>query len=303
MSLVVLEAGLASRVVDAGRPNWRSLGVPLGGAADRASLALGNALVGNVPDAAALEVCLRGPTLRAEVDVGCVVWGAPFDMAVGPKPWRVGRSFTWKAGQEVHMGGTPRGMRAYLCVCGGLDTALVLGSRSALAPLKSGMVLPCRSGTAHERWIVPQEEFQPPHGAEQRLRVLPGLQMDWFAGAAFLGLEFVVTPALDRMGIRLQAEPLPFPARELLSEPVSPGTVQVTRDGQCIILGVDGQTIGGYPKIAQVISADLDRLGQLRPGDKIHFELVSLQQAEQAWRHRQDCLHEWVTRLQITFSG
>src|SRR5207245_3761721 len=100
------------------------------------------------------------------------------------------------------------------------------------------------------------------------------------------------------MGLRLEAEPLTVPDRELVSEPVCPGTVQVTRDGQCIILGVDGQTIGGYPKIAQVITADLDKLAQLRPGDSVRFRRVSLEEAEAAYRHKQAELHEWHTRLQ-----
>src|SRR5262249_61372345 len=96
--------------------------------------------------------------------------------------------------------------------------------------------------------------------------------------------------ASDRGGLRLPAPPLTLPDRELLSEPVCPGTVQVTRDGQCIILGVDGQTIGGYPKVAQVIGADLDPLGQLRPGARVHFERVSLEEAEALYRRRQALL-------------
>jgi antagonist of KipI len=99
------------------------------------------------------------------------------------------------------------------------------------------------------------------------------------------------------MGLRLLGAPLERPAREMLSEPVCPGTVQVTNDGQCIILGVDGQTIGGYPKIAQVISADLDQLGQLRPGDAIQFQPVSLVEAEDLYRQRQTWLKEWLIRL------
>src|SRR5436309_7704836 len=102
------------------------------------------------------------------------------------------------------------------------------------------------------------------------------------------------------MGLRLVGRPLRRPERDLVSQPVCPGTVQVTRDGQCIILGVDGQTIGGYPKVAQVIRADLDKLGQLRPGERIRFEYVSLERAEELYRQRADLLHEWLVRLQAT---
>src|SRR5438128_12456511 len=102
------------------------------------------------------------------------------------------------------------------------------------------------------------------------------------------------------MGLRLSGVPLAMPSRELVSEPVCPGAVQVTRDGQCIILGVDGQTIGGYPKIAQVISADLDKLGQLRPGEHLRFLRVSLEEAERLYRQKHVELHEGVTRLRST---
>ena len=116
------------------------------------------------------------------------------------------------------------------------------------------------------------------------------------------------------MGLRLQSEPLlplaapPSPGGEnatgeMVSEPVAPGAVQTTRDGQCIVLGVDGQTIGGYPKIAHVISADLDRLAQLRPGQVIRFVQVTLEQAEALYCARQAKLHEWITRLRSTFAA
>src|SRR5213075_716596 len=116
----------------------------------------------------------------------------------------------------------------------------------------------------------------------------------------FLTQEFTVTPASNRMGLRLDSEPVKLAGRELVSEPVCPGTVQVTRDGQCIVLGVDGQTIGGYPKIAQVISADLDKLGQLRPHEGIHFVRVFLEEAEQLHREKQMELRSWLTRLRET---
>jgi antagonist of KipI len=114
---------------------------------------------------------------------------------------------------------------------------------------------------------------------------------------------FTVGPASDRMGLRLFGEPLNWPDRELVSEPVCPGSVQVTRDGQCIILGVDGQTIGGYPKIAQVISADLDRLGQLRPGDRVFFVRVRLKRAEELYCKKRAELNEWVARLRVSLEG
>jgi biotin-dependent carboxylase-like uncharacterized protein len=285
---------LCSLIVDQGRPRSRSLGVPVGGAADRFSLTIGNALVGNPPDAAALEMSLSGPTLSADHELACVVYGAPFAMTLGGVAWEVGRTFTLQPAEELRIGGTASGMRAYLCVRGGLQTPRILGSRSSLEPLRAGACLPCQAGVIHVR------HFQHDFGWDadpRQLRVIAGPQADWFRPDEFYPQAFRVTPASDRMGLRLSGTPLTLPGRELTSEPVCPGSVQVTRDGQCIVLGVDGQTIGGYPKIAQVISADLDKLGRLRPGEMIHFQHVEADEAEALYRAKQNELREWVTRL------
>src|SRR5438552_14800007 len=126
MALKVLDPGLYTLIVDLGRPNSRSLGVPVGGAADRLSLALGNALVGNAADAASLEISLAGPTLRAECELACVVFGAPFELHSDRQPVAVGKTFTLLPGEELQIGGTNRGMRAYFCVQGGIETKSVL---------------------------------------------------------------------------------------------------------------------------------------------------------------------------------
>jgi biotin-dependent carboxylase-like uncharacterized protein len=296
--LIVSNPGLCTLIVDHGRPRWRSLGMPVGGAADRLALAIGNALVGNPPDAAALEISLNGPTLTADSDIACVLYGAPFEMTINGSVQEAGKTFTLRRGDELHIGGTPSGMRAYLCVRGGLQTPMILDSRSSLEPLRAGTELPCQAGVIHVRHFWHDFAWN----AEPRLlRVVDGAQADWFCGDEFYAQSFTVTPASNRMGLRLRGPPIlegeGGGERELVSEPVCPGSVQVTRDGQCIILGVDGQTIGGYPKIAQVVSADLDKLAQLRPGEPIRFERVTLETAEALYRAKQAELREWLTRL------
>jgi len=193
-------------------------------------------------------------------------------------------------------------MRAYLCVRGGLKVPQILGSFSGLDWVKAGETMACEESFLRSRFLPPLvlEEL-----SKERfyLRVLPGLQADWFEETAFYDQVFTVTPALNRMGIRLQGVALNLPDRELVSEPVCPGAVQVTRDGQCIVLGIDGQTIGGYPKIAQVIQADLDHLGQLRPGDKIRFRKVEMDQAVELYRQRQAFIEEWCTRAAVSLDS
>src|SRR5262249_49733062 len=129
------------------------------------------------------------------------------------------------------------------------------------------------------------------------LRCLDGSQVDWFDASEFFGTRFSVTPASNRMGLRLARQALTKPAREIVSEPVCPGTVQVLNDGQCVILGVDAQTIGGYPKVAQVIAADLDLVGQLRPGQGVRFVPVTMEDAEAAFSDRERNLQDIIRQL------
>jgi allophanate hydrolase subunit 2 len=256
MSLRVREPGLYSLPVDLGRPHTRHLGMPLGGAADRGALALGNALVGNPPGTVAVEVTLAGPTVEALHPAACVVFGAPFESTVNDRPLPAGTTFT----------------------------PPLLGSCDRFA---------VRLGAAT---LSPQSQ-----GEGQSLRVLDGPQRDWFTGDTFFTNEYEVTTASNRMGLRLKGEPLVRRAGELVSEAVAPGAIQVTNDGQPVVLGVDGQTIGGYPKIAHVIRADLDSLGQLRPGstDRVRFVRVAPEEAEGAAKERSAFLNVWLNRLRV----
>jgi len=293
MTLRVQSPGTHSLIVDAGRPATRGLGVPVGGPADRTSLALGNALVGNSPFIPALEITLTGPTLVAEADVGLCVFGAPFRVDRDGEPVEPNMTFTVRAGQTLHIGGTPTGCRAYVCVPGGFRAPEVLGSRTGLEPVAAGHVLNCESSRLPGRGIVPE-----PGAPGEGLRVLPGPQADWFDDA-FYYHTYHVTPASDRMGVRLDGPPLTLPKRDLVSEPVAPGAVQITNDGRPIVLGVDGQTIGGYPKVAHVIAADLDALGQLRPGDEVRFVRVTEAEAEEMAAARREALRKWLRRIAV----
>ena len=296
MSLRVRDAGLLSLLVDCGRAKSRHLGVPLGGAADRCALVLGNALVGNAPDAVALEITLSGPTLEALQPTACVLFGAPFLSTIDGRPIAPGTTFTLEPGDVLRVGGTLSGVRGCLCVAGGFDAPEVLGSHSALEPLRAGDELLCRASRIEPRSLP----FVSLLGKEGRtLRVFDGPQRDWFSDDSFFAQDYEVTPASNRMGIRLKGTPLARRPGELISEAVAPGAVQVTNDGLPVVLGVDGQTIGGYPKIAHVIRVDLDLLAQLRPGDRVHFVRVTAEKAETAAKERSATLNEWLTRLRI----
>jgi antagonist of KipI len=300
MSLTVLSPGLCSLLADAGRPSSRSLGVPVGGAADRAAWQLGNALVGNPPDALALEVTLAGPTLRAEHPTLAVLFGAPFEPRLNGEPVPAGITLQLHPGDTLAVGGTPAGARAYLCVAGGFDGPTVLGSRCSLDPIAAGTTLVCPPSDGRVGRSLPELTshalltLSPCHRVT--LSALDGPQAGWFAHG-FFGRDYTVTPASNRMGLRLAGDPLDRTPGELASEPVAPGAVQVTNDGRPVVLGVDGQTIGGYPKVAHVVRADLDRLAQLRPGDRVRFARVTLDQAAELAHERAEQLRGWLVRL------
>jgi antagonist of KipI len=304
MSLTVLSPGLHTLPVDLGRVGRRALGVPVGGAADRAALMLGNGLVGNAPTATGLEITLAGPTLRAEAPVAAVLFGAAFTLTRNGDPLAPGATFRLSPGDILKVGGTSAGCRAYLCIGGGgFDPPRVP------EPLTAGAVLRCGPSAMGGRSLgfirlapTPRPPLRGGEGAGEcdLLRVLPGPQRDWFPDDSFFARPFTVSPASNRMGVRLLGEPIPKRSGELVSEPVAPGAVQVTNDGLPIVLGVDGQTIGGYPKIAHVIRADLDKLGQLRPGDGVQFALISEADADVVARRKERELRHLLLRLEVT---
>jgi 5-oxoprolinase (ATP-hydrolysing) subunit C len=302
VSLEVLSPGVFSLLVDGGRRSARGLGLPVGGAADRAAFRLANALLGNPLEALALELTLVGPTLVAKQPTACVVAGAPFEIRVDSEAQLPGFVFHLRAGQRLQIGGTPTGLRGYLAVGGGFQRPTVLGSAGAWAPVGEGEKLECRESMAARQGFVEPPWAMP--GEVCELRVLTGPQRSWFPDDAFFQETFTVSSASNRMGLRLTGKPLVKLSREMTSEPVAPGAVQVANDGLPIVLGADGQTIGGYPKPAHVIRADLDLIGRLRPGQRLRFVEVTLADAEAAYTQQEAEMARWHQRLSwLTSAG
>lgn len=300
MTLRLRPAGACTLVVDGGRPGSRSLGVSPGGAADRAAWKIANALVGNSPTTAALEIALAGPTLQTDHPISFALFGAEFKLERDGETLSSGRVSHLLPGQMLKVGAAIRGMRAYLAVAGGIRSPLILDSQSSLAPLTPDTILEVESLAVPQRSLAHSSFvglIDAPANAP--IRIVPGPQADWFDLNDFTSNPYVVSPSSNRMGIRLEGSPLKRPARELVSEAVAPGAIQIANDGLPIVLGVDGQTIGGYPKIGHVIDADLDRLAQLRPRDEVRFELVSFEAAEPLDRAYRRSLQEWLMRLRV----
>jgi biotin-dependent carboxylase-like uncharacterized protein len=293
MSGIVVEApGLFTTVQDLGREGFGPLGVSASGAADAISLRIGNRLVGNPEGAAALEMTLVGGAFTFEQAAVIAVTGADFEPSSHGTPLPLWTPLAVQEGQLVALGPSRSGARAYLCVQGGIAVEPFLGSASThvLSGLGGFKGRALRKGDRLElgkansifrrKSLSPKalEKLQP----RKVIRITDGPQSDWFTNAAwkiFCESTFRVTEQSNRMGIRLDGPPIPLASREMITEGVSLGAIQVPASGQPIILFVEQQTTGGYPKIANVISADLHSLGQLRPRDVIRFERIEMREA------------------------
>ncbi len=309
----VLSCPVPASIQDLGRPGYRHFGVPLSGALDTFSLRLANALVRNGPDAAALEMRLAGPHLRATVPVRVALAHAMAVIERGDgtrETLPAWHSATLAAGEVLKVGAV-QGGTGYLAVAGGFAVPVILGSRSTYARagfgrlLQEGMRLPVGAGnlSGPEFAVLPAPTF----ADDEPLRVMPGPQREAFtddAFATFLSATYTVSHAADRMGLRLDGPRLAHVGgADIVSDAVTPGAIQVPGDGQPIMLLADGQTVGGYAKIANVIAADLPRLGHRLPGDVLRFAPVNVEQALAALRADEARLAQLIATLRQAHSG
>jgi biotin-dependent carboxylase-like uncharacterized protein len=295
----VLKPGVFTTVQDLGRPGYMKYGTPASGVADRFSAQVANTLVGNPPGAALLEITLFRLELLGLNDLVIALTGGDLSPTLNGNPLPMWQTFPVKKGNRIAFRMRKQGFRAYLAVQGGLSGKEFLGSRSVFVRglmgnvLQTGEIL--EAGNPVEQSIVLKkmpQEMVPAFSDKNPLRVILGPQEDRFTPKGietFLSSEYRVSPQSDRMGYRLQGPTIEHSrGADIISEPIARGAIQVPGDGLPIILLWDGQVSGGYTKIANVISADLDRLAQVMPGDRIHFKAVSLEEAHQALREERE---------------
>ncbi len=310
----VLKPGLLTTIQDGGRPGYRQHGVSVCGALDSFAHRVANLLVGNDEREASLEISLIGPTLLFHHAARIALCGASLSPRIAGQAVPEWTPLSVPAGTRLEFENCVSGCRCYLALKGGFDAPIVMGSRSADLragiggmegrALQSGDVLTSRLPSAIGEltsssptapflaadWSV-GTEVRPDYGPNPVIRAVRGGQHDRFTGSsrkAFFSEPFTVTPHSDRMGYRLTGpEMILDEPGEMLSEAVAPGTVQITRGGQPILLLADGPTTGGYPKIAHVITVDLPLLAQLQPGDTIRFAEVTVAEAQRLHRKRE----------------
>ncbi len=308
MSVTILRAGFLTSVQDLGRIGVREFGVSVGGALDPYALCVANLLVGNAGDAAGLEITLGGVRMRFEDDRMLAWCGGDFDVRLESTVLPAGHVTHVRAGDELVVNQPKIGCRAWLAISGGVDVPVVLNSRSTDLrasfggidgrTLRDGDEIPLGgkgqiSGAIPGKvssWSAPVDWAKT---ARERalLRVVRGAHWHSFSDHSldrFTCETFIVSADSDRMGARLDGlELVRNDNVDLVSEAVAPGTIQVPPSGQPIVLLGDCQTIGGYPKIAHVITVDLSAAAQLRAGDAVRFQEISLGDAHGLLAERQ----------------
>jgi len=293
-TITVLDPGLQTTVQDRGRFGQLRYGIPPSGPMDAYAFVMANRLVGNDEGLAALECTVGGPKFTVDASCAIAVTGAEVPVSINGRAAPVWTTLALAAGDEVKLGLARTGLRAYVAFSGGIEVPLVLGSRATYLRgrlgglegrvLRRGDVL--RFGTA----TMPRALRMPPnavprYGNEVDVRVVLGPQHDRFTAlgiARFLESPYVMLPQSDRMGARLEGEPIQHNAgHDIVSDGTALGSVQVPGDGQPIVLLLDRQSTGGYTKLATVCSFDIRRIAQLRPGQTLRFHAVSVQQAHE----------------------
>lgn len=303
-ALKVVTPGVHTTVQDLGRTGYQDVGVPVSGPLDRIGLRLANALVGNAPGTPALEMILQGPSFEVAADsVRIALAGSNGAIDVSgenPRKIAAGTSTRLMRGDTFRIGQLGDSGCAYLAVEGGIDVTPSLGSAStyvrarlggiAGTALRGGDSIPLVLGCVPQR---PEQALAQPFdlALDQEVRVVLGPQADFFSDAELARLlseEYVVSPQSDRMGFRLEGQPLVHAkGYNIVSDGVVAGSIQVPGSGLPIVLMADAQTTGGYPKIATVISADIPVLGRRKPGRKVRFKAVSVAQAEDLRREQE----------------
>lgn len=308
MTIRILKPGLQTTVQAGPRTGQRHLGVPASGAADPLSLALANRLVGNAWSAPALETTLTGVSLRFEDDGYAAVTGAKAKVWLSGERVKRHRTLRVAAGEELTVGPAIVGARNYVTIAGGIDVDDVLGSASTYLPagfggfrgraLRADDVLAIGpAGEAPEMTRTPKR-YRPRAATSWALRACYGAEVEMLDKESRFDLfdtNFTIGNRADRMGLELRGARFDVTSGgRLASAPVFPGTIQCPEDGRPFLLSIDAQTIGGYPRVAQVARLDRHLVGQLRPGDHVRLLWRDATSARDELLVKHDYWREWL---------
>jgi len=295
----VLRPGINSTFQDLGRFGLQHLGIVASGCMDQLLFCNSNKLVGNKISEGALEFAYQGPLLEFVGDSGLVVVSGKVNFNIiekngDTKKGVTNKSFIISNGEKIDILSTINSVYGYFSIQGGFKLKEVKGSVSTLVRAKigpnDGGKLKLEDKIFVKKSNLPDntKKIQLDLNTDNSIRVMKGLQVHYFSKKSqedFFSKEYEITKLTDRMGMRLRGEKLEnIVNKNIKSEGITKGSIQIPGDGQPIVLLSDHPTIGGYPKIANIISADYDKLVQKTPGTKIKFKLVNLDVAENAFQ-------------------
>lgn len=312
MKIRVIDGGFFTTVQDLGRWGFQKDGVSVSGVMDAFASRIANFLVGNEGHEATLEITMVGPTLHFADETIVAICGGDFFCTLNEQPVSLWRPIRIHAGDVLKIGACRQGYRGYIAVAGGWSVPLVMNSRStdrkaAIGgyngrPLEKGdeFFLPSFVDLPSLNWGIPYWAYS--YIKEKIVRVVEGPEYAMFTPESrelFFSSMYEVTTSSDRMGYRLYGQKLEkYNTREMVSEAVTFGTIQVPPSGQPIVLMADRQTTGGYPRIAQVIAVDLPILAQARPGEFIQFQRMTWQEAERLYVQHERDIQRWKRMIQ-----
>lgn len=316
MGFKVIKAGMLSTIQDLGRYGYQKSGIIVSGAMDKLALRTGNLLLGNKEEEAGLEVTLIGPVLLFEEAQLIILTGADLSPSIDGAPLTMWRPVHIPKGSILTFGKPASGCRAYLSVAGGFKIKPVLGSCATYLQagiggwegraLKPGDRIPFRQACKDKgkfNWTPDLKLY--PNLDKQGVRVIAGPEFGLFtkeSTEAFFGQEFSISKENNRMGYRLDGPGIhQAKTEEMLSSAVTFGTIQVPQQGKPIILMADCQTTGGYPRIAQVITADLSILAQKQTGSQIKFELITLAEAQKYLQQQEQQIQQLKHTISLKY--
>ncbi|SER52079.1 antagonist of KipI [Gracilibacillus ureilyticus] len=302
----IIEEGLHTTIQDLGRVNYQSYGFSPGGPMDKTAMRIGNYLVGNEDNEAVLEMCFIGPTIEFTCDSVIAVTGAEMTAFLNGKELQLHRPVPVFKGDNLQCRACKKGIYAYLSVKGGIRVEKRLGSRSMIAryngddflarKIKNNDQLPIQPFAVSKaiNWKLNDRIFNYIQKEETVVRFLNGAQFDWFADNGLSDINWKISPKSNRMGYRLIGDRVieTIHDKQLLTEPVQFGAIQIPPDGMPIILMADGQPTGGYPKIGQVIQADLPKLSQLTPAKSVKLERCTMESAIRELKSQENFLSQ-----------
>jgi biotin-dependent carboxylase-like uncharacterized protein len=306
-----LKPGLFSTVQDLGRYGYLEYGVPISGAMDTFSLVAANLLVENNSNDACLEITLFGPELQALTRTQIAITGGAISPKINGQNAPTWQTLEIQENDVISFGKVESGCRVYLSIQGGIDTLLVLGSRSTNVrggfggingrQLKTGDIIEGFDRPFHKVEYSMPEDSVPQFTGQFKAYVILGPQTDMFTEkgvGTFLSNPYKVTSEADRMGYRLEGPTIEHKAKaDIISDALLPGAIQIPKNGKPIIIMRDAQTTGGYPKIAAAITPDVSSLGQAKPNDMIEFSKITVSRAREKFLAYHNSLNNLGTTL------